>query len=124
MSQSSQRDPAAASNSFQQFIGVVEDGQLHSDLTNALQRLIADMQTHQINVGGNPKGKLAINFEFKLDQSGVIEVTGNYSTTAPKRVGGRSVFWVTPDGHMTGRNPKQMDMLRDASGSAQPLRHV
>lgn len=110
------RDPAVATHSFQKFIGNVEDGQLQADLTNALQRLLADMRTHQINVGGNPKGKIAINFDFKLE-NGVVEVSGNYSVTAPKRVGGKSIYWVTEDGHLTGRNPKQMDMLRDVSGS-------
>lgn len=117
-----QRDPAVASHSFQQFMCLVEDGQLHADLSTALHRLIGDMQNHLITVGGTPKGKIAITFDFKLE-GGVIEVTGNYSVTAPKRVGGRSVFWVTPDNHLTGRNPKQLDMLRDVTTS-QPMRHV
>lgn len=116
------RDPAVATNSFQQFIGNVEDGQLQADLSQALQRLLADMRTHQINVGGNPKGKIAINFDLKLE-NGVVEVTGNYTVNAPKRVGGKSIYWVTEDGHLTSRNPKQMDMLRDVTGS-QPMRAV
>lgn len=120
--QQPQRDPSQM-NSFQQFVGQVEDGQLHADLTQAMNRLVADMQNHLINVGGTPKGKIAITFDFKLE-GGVIEVAGNYSVTAPKRVGGRSIFWVTPDNNLTGRNPKQMDMLRDVGGAAQPMRAV
>ncbi|MFC3674696.1 hypothetical protein [Ferrovibrio xuzhouensis] len=112
--QHAQRDPAVSHN-FQQFIGVVEDGQLLADLTNELQKLIGDMQNHQINVGGVPKGDITVKFGFKLE-NGVVEVTGNYSITAPKRVGGRSLFWVTADNLLTGRNPKQTDMFRDVSG--------
>lgn len=111
--QQSQRDPAAT-HSFSSFLSVVQDGQLHADLTRELQDLIGDLQNAYLNQGGTPKGELTIKFGFKLED-GVTEVTGNFSVTGPKPVRGKTIFWVTPDNILTQRNPKQSDMFRDVN---------
>ena len=107
------RDPNAT-YSFSSFLGVVQDGQLHADLTKELRDLIGDLQNAYINQGGTPKGELTIKFGFKLED-GVTEVTANFPATGPKPVRGKTIFWVTPDNILTQRNPKQTDIFRDVN---------
>ncbi|MFO1156642.1 MAG: hypothetical protein U1E43_07695 [Rhodospirillales bacterium] len=100
---------------FATFLGAVEDGRLADDLTEALAAIVADLADHARELGGRPSARLAITLDFKLDRE-LVEVSAELKTTLPKRPRGRSVFWPTPDNHLSRHNPRQHKLpLRDVS---------
>lgn len=99
--------------SFSAFIGRVEEGQLHADLSRAIEEIVAGLNGTAI-AGGKPKAKLALSFDFKLT-GGVLEVECDYKLTLPKAERQRSIFWSTPDNHLSLANPRQPDFFRDVA---------
>ncbi len=112
MSEAQQNAPVA--RTFGVFLGDIEDGRLHNDLTDALRDLVAQMHEAQGRTGKS-SGSLAITLAFKLED-GIIEVVADYKAKAPKLARGRSIFWATPENNLTKRNPAQPDLpFRDVS---------
>jgi hypothetical protein len=102
--------------SFSQFIQLMEDGEFHADLSNALQTINAALNQHMIDHGGKPKGKLSIDINFRLED-GVFEITGGIDIKVPKTPRGKTIAWSTPDNQFTPQNPRQMQLfgVRDVS---------
>lgn len=101
---------AAVVRSFAAFLGEVENGVLHADLTEALADLVAALNDHRQQRGGKPKGRIAVTFDFKLDGD-VVEVGGEIKLTKPKTERGRSIFWTTPENRLSKLNPRQQDLF-------------
>lgn len=100
---------------FSAFLGEVDEGRLQADLTNEMTDLVAAMSNHAAEFGGKPKGKIVITLDLKLD-GGVFEVAGEVKTTKPKTARARSIFWATPENHLSRMNPRQQQLpLRDVS---------
>lgn len=101
--------------SFGQFLAEAENGQLHTDLSTALQDLVAALSDAAANTGGKPRGKLTLTLDFRID-GGVVEVNAEHKITRPKQVRARSIFWATPENHLTRLNPRQRELpLRDVT---------
>lgn len=116
-------DPNAA-RSFSTFLPMVENGQLHGDLSEALRDLVAEISDAAAEGGGKAKGEISLTLSFSLD-GGMFEVTGKYAVKKPRQVRGRSIFWATPENWLTQSNPRQRDMFRDVtSGDAGQVRTV
>ncbi len=106
------------------FIAEVEDGELHADLTRALQSLIAELHEGRAAGVSRAAGKLAVTFDFVL-ADGVVEVRADIASKTPKRPRGRSIFWVTPENNLSRRNPRQPDLpFRDVNASVGAPRTV
>lgn len=95
--------------SFSQFITTLEDGDLHSELTEKLPQLIADLHNHMLENGGKPKGKIDISINLKLD-NGTVDVDATYKISAPKPVRRKTVLWATADNMLTRANPRQQEL--------------
>jgi hypothetical protein len=98
-----------AHRSFSTLIGDLEEGQLHGDLTRAVQEIVAELHNARIESGGEPKASLGVVLNFAFDGD-TITVTGTVKTTLPKRRRMRSVFYATEENHLTRRNPRQRDL--------------
>lgn len=106
----SQESEHGACHTFGQFLQVIEDGQLHGDLSEALQKISAELSNYQMEHGGTPKATLTLKIDFKLDR-GVFEITPKVDTKLPASPRGKSVLWSTPSNLFTPANPKQMSMF-------------
>jgi hypothetical protein len=87
----------------------LEGGNLHSDLTQAMQDVVAALQDSEREVGGKPTGSITLALKFRLD-GGIVEVRGEVKSTMPKVEREKTVFWATPNNNLTSRNPKQHDL--------------
>lgn len=112
---------------FGQFLQLLEDGEFHGELSDALQEINAKLSQHVLAYGGKPKGKLTITVDFTLDK-GVFEITGDYTVKLPKAPRGKTVAWSTAENRFTPQNPKQMQLfgVRDVTPAAEaaPVRNV
>jgi hypothetical protein len=110
--------------SFGTFIAEVEDGELHADLSRALQSLIAELHESRAVGQARATGKLSVTFDFVL-ADGVVEVRADIASKTPKRPRGRSIFWATPENNLSRRNPRQPDLpFRDVNAAPGPARTV
>ncbi|BBK30274.1 hypothetical protein EDC65_2280 [Stella humosa] len=96
-------------HTFAQFIGTAEDGELHQDLSDQLVEIVAALENHVRDRGGKPSATLALTIGFKLD-NGLLEVRAEYKIKLPKSERAKSVFWTTPENHLSRRNPRQQEL--------------
>ena len=99
---------------FSTFIVAQEDGQLHSDLTDQLREIVAQLNNAVLDQGGSHVAGLTIDLGFKIE-GGAIEVKAAIKTKMPKENRPRSIFWATPNNSLKAKNPKQIDMFRDVN---------
>ncbi|MCW4589703.1 hypothetical protein NO263_03815, partial [Gluconacetobacter entanii] len=104
-----------AATSFSQLVAQVEDGQFNHDAGNAIQDLVAAMSDAAMSKNGRSKGKIAITIGFELE-GGVITTTTDFKVTKPRMARAKSVFWATPENHLTRRNPRQQEMELNCPG--------
>lgn len=99
--------PARERPTFLQFLGRHNNGETSEALRDALQDIVAAMETlnqdHGIHAS---KGQLKILVELKR-KNGVYEVTINHETKKPKAPAGTDVMWATPGNGLVQENPKQ-----------------
>jgi hypothetical protein len=107
-----------SARSFSTFLPLVENGQLHGDLSAELRDIVAALHDAAAERAGKAKAKLTLKLEFKLED-GVVTVSGDYDVALPKKARGRSIFWATPENYLTQQNPRQGSLFRDVtSGDA------
>lgn len=103
---------------FGQLVAEHEDGRFHNAASDALHELLLRIRDAAGLRGGNAKGTLTIKLEIE-QEDGNIEITAEITSKAPKLRRGRSIYWMTPEGHLTRGNPNQPELpLRDVSASA------
>lgn len=100
----------------------LEDGRLLSELTDAYQDLVADMENTAQAQGGKQTAKITITLDFLRD-GGVFEVKADYAVKKPRLKRLRSLFWGTADNFLSRSNPRQLDMpFRDVTGDRSDVR--
>jgi hypothetical protein len=106
--------------SFSSFLQMLEDGQFHSELSDSLQELNANMNNHVLNYGQKAKGKISITIEFVLEK-GVFDIVADFKSTPPKTKRARSIAWSTPNNNFTPENPRQMNLfgVRDVTSNTE-----
>ena len=103
--------------SFSTFVAQHEDGQLHHDLTDSIQEIVAKLNNAVMEKGGVHSAKLNLSLEFKID-SGAIEIKATHTVALPKLKRPKTIYWCTPDNCLTRKNPKQSELpFRDVKAS-------
>lgn len=95
---------------FQTLLSACEDGALLSELNDRMTDLVAVMRQEQHARGGEPKGNLSVAFSFKLDRSGIMEVSADVRVKEPKTERSRTIFYTLNDNSLSPNNPKQITM--------------
>lgn len=110
---------------FSQFLTMLEDGELHGDLTEELRVINTALNQHVMDHGGTPKATLTLKINITLS-GGVFEIKAAKATKLPEEPRGRTVAWGTPNNHFTAANPKQMQMfgVRDVTPAPTEAREV
>ena len=114
-------DRQVAAHTFSEFVGMLEDGRLASDLTDELKKINEEMHDFAQASGKKAKASLTIKIDFVLDR-GIFEIASKLSTKLPELERDRSVCWSTPDGHFSPENPKQLKLfgeVRDVTSNTE-----
>jgi len=94
---------------FSQFLGSLNYGATHEELTKQMNTLIAEMATTRCDKGGGVvKGELALKLMFKLDEH--MEVTPEIKIKNPKNIEGKAVFFLTADNQLSKTDQRQMQL--------------
>lgn len=97
--------------SFSSFISLLEDGQLNSELSDALKELNAELNNYAQSYGSRRvKGKIKLELDFTLEQ-GMFDISAKFDVKTPEAPRNKTVLWSTPGNNFTPQNPRQMDLL-------------
>lgn len=122
------KDSPIQQQNFITLLSACEDGALLAELNDRARDLVSTMYQEQMARGGKPKGSLTLGFEFKLDQSGIIEVSADVKVREPKTERSRTIFYRLQDNSVSPNNPKQITMdlgaPREATAPQQQMRVV
>lgn len=103
---------------FGQFVAEHEEGRFHNAASDALHKLLTGLREAAGMRGGTAKAKMTIALDFEME-GGTVEVTADITSKLPKLKRGRSIFWITPEGHLCRTNPEQPELpLRDVTSGA------
>jgi hypothetical protein len=100
---------------FSVFIAQVDEGSLHEELSEEVQKLASRLCEFANRFGRDGKGELTLTLGFAVDAKGVAAVTGSIKTKLPKVPRVSSQFYLTAAGNLSLENPRQQKL---------PLREV
>lgn len=81
-------------------------GRFHEEATEALQKVVKEMNRVADSGGGKPKGKLVITLDLVLDR-GIFELNPSIKITTPATVRARTIMYSTPDGQLSKNDTRQ-----------------
>ncbi len=99
-----------AARSFARFLQILEDGQLHEDLSAETQKMAETLNQHVQDFGGSPKGTLTITMDFKLKE-GVFDISTKFKSKYPEQPRPRTIMWSDDGNRFVPENPRQSDMF-------------
>lgn len=102
-------------NTFAEALGLLEDGQLAADLTEAHGDLLAALNNAVLDGARKAKGKLVLTLDYALE-GGTVEINAAIKASAPKAPRARTILWTDDHHNLSRTNPRQRDMFRDVAG--------
>jgi|CEGC01.1.fsa_nt_gi hypothetical protein len=95
-----------------QLLSVLEAGDFSAAASDALNRLISDMENAALEAGTQQKIKGALTLKINLTlHGGVYQVTGEHKETSPRRPAGATVMYATANNVLSRQAPRQPDMF-------------
>jgi len=110
---------STAHRTFNTFLADVEDGQIHTELTDELRELVATLHNVGMETGGKAAGEMSIKLKLKLDGRS-IDVVADIATKKPKMPRRRTTFFATEDNRLTRNDPRQQALPFKTVGTAPP----
>jgi hypothetical protein len=95
---------------FAQLIAALDDGRLHSELSDETKRVASELYRWAGNNGGKAKGRLTLTLDMTADSNDTITIVGKVATKTPPEPSGRTITWLGPDNQLHLSNPKQLKL--------------
>lgn len=109
---------AEGTRAFGVFIAQVNDGELHSELSETTQKTMTELRDYAVTFSRDAKGTITLVLGFSVDEHGVTRVTSEVKTKLPKRPKASSTFWLTANNNLALENPRQQKLkLREVAPS-------
>lgn len=89
---------------FLEFVSSFRRGELLDEGNQKLNELMDAIQ----RTGGN--GDLTLKLKFKVNKAGQLEITPSLTISKPTRALGAGIYFVSNDGRLSRRDPRQMDI--------------
>ncbi len=94
---------------FTTLVAGLEEGQLAADCTDKLEDLMRVM-TRQLEAVGKARGKFTLSLTFNMSKGGAVDIDGEIVVKEPKPLREQSTRWITEEGRLAGKNPKQLEL--------------
>lgn len=89
---------------FLEFVSSFRRGELLDEGNQKLNELMDAIQ----RTGGN--GALTLKLNFKVNKAGQLEIQPDLTIKKPTRALGAGIYFVSDDGRLSRRDPRQMDI--------------
>lgn len=84
----------------------LDAGAFNTRASEALRALLSQLH-HRAQEDADASGKLSMEFSFKVQRSGKVDVTATFKTNAPAPRSESTTFYVTNRGRLSVRDPRQ-----------------
>lgn len=92
-------------------VAVLEGGDLNHDLSNEIQKALAELQDlAPANGKGKVKGSVTLKIDFTVSGK-TVEVDTNFTSKLPKRPRASSTYFITPDAKLSTDHPQQQQLF-------------
>lgn len=105
-------------------LGQIDDGCLHAEATEEMQRALAELSKHAINTDRDAKGSITITVNMKVSKNGTVSAHGEVKAKLPKPSRGSTTFFLTKGNNLSLENPRQLSLGIRAIEGAGPAREV
>lgn len=96
--------------SFTRSLEMVAEGELVSEASDELHRLISALQDEALNAGLPAKGEFALKLKIVVEPNGVAAIAYDVKIKEPEPRRPRGHLFVTKGGNLTAHNPKQQKL--------------
>lgn len=110
--------------SFGLVLGQCEEGQLHADLSEKLQKLNENLGQYAAAFG-SASGSISVTLNLKVDRKGTTTIHADVKVKEPTIARSPSIFWMNDSGNLDNKNPRQAELgFRDVNAKPEPPREV
>lgn len=113
-----------APRGFAVLVQQIEDGDLHAEISAAIQALNGKLDDYVRAYESTAKGEITIKLAFTAHPNGTVGVHGTVTSKAPPRKKRGSVFWLTKGNNLSPENPRQTKLPLREVPSAAPVRDL
>lgn len=93
-----------------EIIGILENGEVNSDLSDEIGRTLERLQD-LADAAGKRKVKGSVTVKLNFEVSGKqVEIEADISSKTPKASRSRSFYFITPDHKLSTEHPQQQSM--------------
>lgn len=85
----------------------IDDGELHSELSETIQRVSTELVEIAEHASGKASGTITLTLKLAAKSNGTVAVSADVKSKTPKVVRPGSTFWLTDGGNLSPENPRQ-----------------
>ncbi|MBT9557870.1 MAG: hypothetical protein IV100_17675 [Myxococcales bacterium] len=93
-------------------VGGLSDGDLNRDGSELLNDVVGKLERHAENYG-TAAGTITLKLGFEVNSKGQVRVGFALDSKTPKPKTGSSAYYVTDDGKLSVKNPRQRELPLD-----------
>jgi hypothetical protein len=95
---------------FGALLAALDEGRLHSELTETLDEVAAELYRWAVNNGGKAKGEMSLKLSFEAASDNTIVIVGKVTHKTPPEPTGRTIVWLGSDSKLHLANPRQLKL--------------
>ena len=121
MSETKQSNEPEGPRSFAVMLQSIDEGSLHTELSDSLQKMNGELHDLAVSAGGKAKGTLTLTLNVAVEANGIVSLDSDVKTKVPKPKRARAVFWLTKGNNLSPENPRQQRLpLREVPPTEKP----
>lgn len=106
---------------FVNLLRMLDQGTVEADCGDALRKLIQELSAYSLHFN-KAKGTLTIKLSLAVEAGGIVDVRADIAHKAPKVTRPKTTAWITPEGELSAKNPKQLEFGAVKLVGAAPVR--
>lgn len=103
------KDDTGETTGFVPLLRTLGDGMVEGDVSTALKKLVIELSDYALHYAKG-KGKLTLTLDVVVEAGGTADIRATVVTKAPKVSRPKTLAWITKDGTLASKNPKQLEL--------------
>jgi hypothetical protein len=85
----------------------IDEGALNAELSDAFREVVGKLERLAADTLKDQRGTITLKLGLAVSPKGDVVIAGDVAVKTPKRPAGASRFWISKNGLLTVKNPKQ-----------------
>lgn len=106
----SQEEQEEGARSFTRALEAIGGGDLVSDASVALNKLLREVREEVRARGSSAKGSFTLKLAIEVEPNGTVEIKPTIQAKTAERKLARGILYLTPGANLSAKNPRQLEM--------------